>query len=138
MQSKSEGNEIFVKVEYGEDVKNVLGSVLEKYQITSGEVAWGIGKLKDMELGYHNGHEYVRKTFTEGHEIVSFHGSIASVEPRFHIHCAGAGPDHGVVGGHFFGGIADPLMEIKIHRFEDINIVREKYPKSGLMEATIL
>lgn len=138
MQIKSEGNIIMMKVEFGEDVKDCLNSALERFQISSGEITWGLGKIRNLEIGYHDGKEYVRKTFDEGLEIVSFHGSIASVEPRFHIHCAGAGPDHSVVGGHFFSGIAEPLMEIRITRFDEINIVREKSQKSGLMEAKLI
>ena len=138
MQAKSEGNTIMVKVEYGEDVKDAINSVLDKFHISSGEVTWGLGKIRDLELGYHDGSDYIRRVFKEGLEIVSFHGSIASVEPRLHVHCAGAGPDHLVVGGHFFGGIAEPLLEMRITRFEDINIVREKSQKSGLMEAKLI
>ncbi len=138
MQAKSEGNRIMVKAEYGEDVKDVINSVLDKFHISSGEITWGLGKIRDLEIGYHDGKDYLRRVFRDGLEIVSFHGSIASVEPRLHIHCAGAGPDHALVGGHFFGGIAEPLLEMSITKFDEINIVREKSQKSGLMEARLI
>ncbi len=138
MQSKSEGNKIFLKIEYGEDIRDCLNSVLEKYHISSGEIEWGLGAAKNLEIGYYTGTEYIRKTYEGPLEMVVFHGSIASVEPRFHIHCSGAGADHIMVGGHFFSGTAIPLMEISITKFDQINIVREKSQKSGLMEATLL
>ncbi len=136
MLSKIEGNNILVKMEKGEEILPTIAKAVEKYGDVSGTVVFGIGMIRKLEVGYFNGTEYEKKIYPENLETVSFHGSIAENEPRFHIHVACANREHNVVGGHLFSGIADPLLEIQITKLDDIRFRREKNPKSGLMELT--
>ena len=134
MQIQKEQNEIFVKLERGEDVLQTLTDVISSNGVSSGEIIWGIGMIRNLQVGYFNGKEYEKETFEKALEVVSFHGSIAENEPRFHIHTSCAGRDHGVVGGHLFGGIADPLLEVRIRKFSGIKATRQDNPKTGLRE----
>lgn len=134
MQIKKEGQDIFAKLEKGEDVLEELSKIVSSNDIKTGEVIWGIGMIRNLQIGYFNGREYEKETFERALEVVSFHGSIAENEPVFHIHSSCAGQDHRVVGGHLFGGIADPLLEVRIRIFEKIRAVRENNPKTGLKE----
>lgn len=134
MLMQKDKNEFFVKLERGEDVLDTLTGVLEKNEITSGEVIWGVGMIRKLQVGYFNGKEYEKEIFDKALEVVSFHGSIADNEPRFHIHTSCAGQDHHVVGGHLFGGVADPLLEVRIRKFENIKATRKDNPKTGLRE----
>lgn len=134
MQIKKEGLDIFAKLEKGEDVLKELANIVSSHGIRSGEIIWGIGMIRNLQIGYFNGKEYEKETFEKALEVVSFHGSIAENEPVFHIHSSCAGHDHGVVGGHLFGGQADPLLEVRIRIFETIKAVREDNPKTGLRE----
>lgn len=136
MLSKIEGQNILVKMEKGEEILPTITMVVEKYGVASGTVVFGIGMIKNLEVGYFNGTEYEKKIYPENLETVSFHGSIAENDPRFHIHAACANRDHNVVGGHLFSGIADPLLEIQITKLDDVKFRREKSQKSGLMELT--
>ena len=94
--------------------------------------------IKGLQVGYFNGKEYEKELFHDNLEVVAFHGSIAEDEPRFHIHSACAGKNHGVVGGHLFGGVADPLLEISISVFEKIRAERKVNPSSGLKEINLI
>ncbi|MCW6169039.1 MAG: DUF296 domain-containing protein [Thermoplasmatales archaeon] len=138
MQHFLDRRELFLKIEKNESVQNEILGALNLYEIMSGEVTFAIGMIRNLEVGYFDGKEYLKKMYPENLEIVSFHGSIAENEPRLHIHCAGANKDHSVVGGHFFSGVADPLLEVKITKFDGIKLGREKNPASGLSELTIL
>jgi len=138
MQHFLDKRELFLKIEKDESVQNEILGALNLYEIFSGEITFAIGMIRNLDVGYYNGKEYVRKVFPENLEIVSFHGSIAENEPRLHIHCAGANLEHNVVGGHFFSGIADPLLEVKITKYDGLKLGREKNPQSGLSELKIL
>ncbi|MEM0133912.1 MAG: DUF296 domain-containing protein [Thermoplasmatales archaeon] len=136
MISDIEKNYIVVKLEKGDDVGESITQVLDDYGIFSGLIEYGIGMVRDLEIGYWNGKEYERTKLQMSGEVVSFHGTISSNEPRLHIHTSVALKDHSVKGGHFFSGIADPLMEIHIIRLEEIVLKRELNSNSGLRELT--
>lgn len=137
MISDIEKNYIVVKLEKGEDVGESIIEALEDYGIFSGLVEFGIGMIRDLEIGYFNGKEYEKVKLPMPGEVVSFHGSVSTNDPRLHIHVSVALKDHTVKGGHFFAGIADPLMEVQILRLEEIVLKRELNPNSGLKELTI-
>ncbi len=134
MISDIEKNYIILKIEKGEDIEESLNQVIEDYAIFSGLVVFGIGMIRDLEIGYWNGKEYIREKMKESGELVSFHGSITSNDPKLHLHVAVALSDHLVRGGHFFSGKADPLMELYILRLEEIVLKREKNEVTGLNE----
>ena len=124
MMHRRENDTIILKVEDGEDVLETLGRIAEFYRVESGTIQWGIGMLHDIEIGYFNGKEYEKKKYDESAEIVSFHGSIAANDPRFHIHTSFAGRDHAVHGGHLFSAKVGPLLEVEIHVVNTIRISR--------------
>jgi|YelNatPaOPRAMG01_1025707.scaffolds.fasta_scaffold00234_10 predicted DNA-binding protein with PD1-like motif len=137
MLHRRENDTIIIKMESGEDVLESLGRIAEFYRIESGTIQWGIGMLHDIEVGYFNGKEYEKQKYVESAEIVSFHGSIASNDPRFHVHLSFAGRDHAVHGGHLFAATVDPLLEVEIHVVSTINISRVINKNSGLKEISI-
>lgn len=138
MQVKREGNRIFAKLEKGEDVLEKLSQIVAGQDVKNGEILWGVGMIKGLQVGYFNGKEYEKETYRDNLEVVSFHGSIAENEPKFHIHTSCAGRNHGVVGGHLFGGMADPLLEVSISVFDKIRAERKINPASGLKEIDLI
>ena len=138
MQIRREGNRIFAKLESGENVLEMLEKIVKEQKVRSGEILWAIGMIKGLQVGYFNGKEYEKELFKDNLEVVSFHGSIAEGDPRFHIHSACAGKSHGVVGGHLFGGVADPLLEVSISVFDNIRAERKVNPSSGLKEINLI
>ena len=137
MLSREDSGFVMLKIERGEDILEALDKATRIHGITNGAVQWGIGMFAGVEIGYFNGKEYVKEIFDEPAEIVSFHGSIAHTEPRFHIHTSFAPSDHIVKGGHLFHGVANPLMEIEIQKFSLIRMERKLNEATGLKELDI-
>lgn len=137
MKHARENETIIVKLELGDEVLKSLEKVVAAYGVRSGTIQWGIGMLHDIVVGYFNGKEYEKDTYKDSAEIVSFHGSIAASEPRFHIHTSFAAKDHTVHGGHLFSAVVAPLLEIEIHVLSTIHISRKLNESSGLKEMDI-
>ncbi len=137
MQSNVENNIITVKFEANEDVLSNLNILVDKYSIKSGFIDMGIGMIKNLKIGYWDINKYDELLIEDRSELVAFHGSIADDRNRFHIHIGVARKDHGLYGGHFFSGTADPLMEVKITKFDNIEFTRKYNPVSTLNELEI-
>ncbi len=137
MQDNIENNLIVAKFEAGEDVIENLNKLVDKYNIKSGFIDMGIGMIKGLRIGYWNIDKYDELDIEDRSELVAFHGSIADDKNRFHIHIGVARKDHQLYGGHFFSGIADPLMEVKITKFEEVKFTRKYNAKSTLNELEI-
>ncbi|AAT43340.1 PPC domain-containing DNA-binding protein [Picrophilus oshimae] len=137
MQHKIENNVIFAKFESGEDIINDLDSLVSFYKIRSASIDFAIGMMKNARFAYWNIDHYDETFIDERIELVSFHGSIADDEIKYHIHMAGAKNDHRIYGGHFISGIADPLMELRITVFNDIKLKRSFNDDSHLREIKI-
>lgn len=138
VQSAIEGNLVMAKFSDGEDVFESLDAVARAHGIESGAVLWGIGMLREFEIGYLGPQGYEKKTYNEPHELLAFHGSITMrADPRFHIHVAAAGRDHGVVGGHLFRARACVVNEVCLERFATVRLSRRHNPKTTLNELEI-
>ncbi len=137
MISREEGDLIFVKLQRDDSVMQSLEKVCDQYSIKNGLVVWGIGMFRTADFGYFDGKQYQHKIIETPGEVVSFHGSIASSDPRFHIHASMAMKDHGVVGGHLFNAVVSPLMEIQVTRLRGIHLTRKLNELSGLKEIEV-
>lgn len=129
-----EGNStIAIRMFDGEDFMESIKIVCKNYKIDSATIS-GIGMFRNVELGYFNGIEYVKKTFEGLSEIISLQGSISVTESEgdvvIHVHTAIGLHDYTVVGGHLINGILFN-GEIFIERLHNINLLR-KDEKTGL------
>jgi predicted DNA-binding protein with PD1-like motif len=129
-----ENNNIFAKLDKDEEVFTSIEKIAGICRIKGAIIVSGIGMLKNFEIGYFNGTEYIKEKYEKNHELVSFHGTIAATDPKLHIHVALAGPDHRLIGGHLFTGIVDPLLELYIVKTEKTVFTREFNKGSGLKE----
>lgn len=130
MEFKTDANIVVVKLEHGEDLFKELGNVIISTSISSGMIVSGIGMLKNAELGYYNGKNYISKKFEKSVELVGLHGSI--VENTFHIHCSIADNKHRVYGGHLFKAQVSNICEILILKLENIKLKRVLDKKTRL------
>lgn len=138
MQSSEEGLFIVVKLDKGEKIFDSLIEVIEKHDIKSGLVLSGIGMLKDVKLGYYSAEEHSSKTFEEPRELVAMHGSITTGEETvIHLHCALAGEDYAVIGGHLMEAEVAVIAEIVIAKLSEIVLGREFNPETGLKELSV-
>ncbi|MGC8628876.1 MAG: PPC domain-containing DNA-binding protein [Candidatus Micrarchaeia archaeon] len=135
MISKSEGNLVLAKLDAGEDLFDSLLLLKKKYGIKSGYVVFGIGALKNFELGYFNKKtgQYAKATYRQAHELLALHGSIAEAEQSFHLHAALGDSKHKVIGGHLFAGVADPLVELLVLKTRT-KMIRKENKATGLNE----
>lgn len=138
MRSSEEGLFIVVKLDKGERIFNSLTEVIEKHDIRSGLVLSGIGMLSNVKLGYYSGEEHSSKTFEKPRELVAMHGSITTGEETvIHLHCALAGENYEVIGGHLMEAEVAVIAEIVIAKLSEIVLGREFNPKTGLKELSV-
>jgi len=138
MQSSDDGDVVIAKLDDGDDLLHSIDALAAEHRIPNGVVLWGIGMLRDFELGYFNGKEYERATYAEPMELLALHGSYAAkADPRTHVHVAAAGRDHRVVGGHLFRATVAVLNELCLRRLSRTELARVHNPRSGLKELTI-
>lgn len=138
MQTKQEGNTILVKLSDGEDLFPSLEEAARTHSLENGAVMWGIGMLKDFEVGFYGPMGYEKKIFDGRHELIALHGSIAMrADPKLHLHVAVGRPDHTVHGGHLFHAKACMVNEICIVRFEDIRMTRVLNETTKLRELVL-
>ena len=138
MKSAGERGLVMAKLEDGEDLFASLSTVVKEHGIGSGAVLWGIGMVRDFEVGYYDGKAYRRRAFAEPHELLALHGSLTpSADPPLHLHVAAGGPTHAVVGGHLFRATVNVLSELCLAPFESIRLGRALSPRSGLRELTV-
>jgi len=135
MESRREGNTIFLKLSDGEDLFPNLETACRDHHIESGSVLWGIGMLQDFEIGFFGSNGYNKTVFSNRHELLGLHGSIAmQAEPRIHLHATVGRPDHSAIGGHLFRAKAAVVNEIQITRFDTMRFNRRFNEKTGLRE----
>ena len=138
MPGKEENGFVALKLDHGEDFFNCLIQAIEDFDIKSGYILMGIGMLKDSEIGFFGGTEYITKHLAEPHELISMQGSISTKEEVIiHIHCSLAGPDHKLIGGHLNNGTVNVINEILIKKVEEIELGRTLNPNTGLKELYI-
>ncbi len=137
MKCATVSNNIVCKLDAGEKVDESLVKIINRYSIKAGAILWAVGMIQDAEIGYMKGGSYKKNVMDQTMEVVSFHGSIAADEPLSHVHVSLADEDHNVHGGHFFSGIANPLLEIHIQKFDSIVMRRRLNDNSGLKELHI-
>ena len=135
MESRQEGNTIFLKLSDSEDLFPKLETACRNHHIESGSVLWGIGMLQDFEIGFFGSNGYNKTVFSNRHELLGLHGSIAmQAEPRIHLHATVGRPDHSAIGGHLFRAKAAVVNEIQITRFDTMRFNRRFNEKTGLRE----
>ncbi len=138
MRSAADSGLVMAKLDDGEDLFASLAMIVKEHGIGSGAVLWGIGMVRDFEVGYFDGKQYRKQAVAEPHELLALHGSLTpAADPPFHLHVAAGGPTHAVVGGHLFKATVNVLNELCLARFDSIRLGRALSPRSGLRELVV-
>ena len=127
---RSHKDTIIAVLEDGDDFFQSLDSIIAEHKIRSGIVLFGIGMLRDFELGYFDGTAYEFKKYNEPHEAIALHGTIA--EGGIHIHAGLSGPDHVIKGGHLNSATVNVTLELSIMRLDTVKMERKINPENGL------
>jgi hypothetical protein len=128
------GKRLLVRVDRGEDVMEVLGTVAAEKKVEAGRVS-GIGALRDAEIGFFDveRREYLRGTLPGSWELLSLEGNISLRDGGAmpHIHVILGNAECECRGGHLFSGIVSVTGEIFIERL-DGTLAREMDPEVRL------
>ena len=124
------GDDMVVRLADGEDFAAALAAV----PIDSGVIVGGIGMLKNVRLGYWNGHSYEEHCINEPGELLSAQGTLAAGPEGRAVHChvSIARRDGTVCGGHLIAAEASTTTEIVLRVFRGIRLVRRPDP-NGLL-----
>jgi len=130
MQQSRSGQVHILRLDDGEDI---LESILKSARDSRSTmlICTGLGMITDFELGYFEKGAYVRRSFTEPHELLSLQGAISGYgEHRVHVHAAVADKEHRMFGGHLLGGKVWISNEIGILRLDGVRSTRDISPET--------
>ena len=135
MESRREGDTIMLKLSDGEEVFPGLEATARDHGVESGAVLWGIGMIREFEIGFFGPKGYEKTLVSDPHELLGLHGSLAMrAEPSIHLHVVVGRRDHAAIGGHLFRAKAAVINEIQIRRFDKIVLDRRLNEATGLRE----
>ncbi len=121
MQFKQHDNTYFVYLEKGEYVVKELTNFCKEHNISNGYIT-GIGAMNNIELGAYdsNSKEYIKKTFKEDHELITYQGNIMLLDekPFIHAHITIGNHNMEIFGGHLFSMNVAVVGEFIIHKVE--------------------
>ena len=121
MQYKQHGNTYFTYLEKGESVVNILTNICKEQGIQNGSIQ-GIGAVNNIEIGSYDtkSNKYIKKTFKEDHELISYNGNIMLLndEPFIHAHCTIGNHNMEIFGGHVFSMNIAVVGEFIIQKIE--------------------
>lgn len=120
---------VMIKLDHGEDILESIAQTIKEERSTL-LVVTGLGMISDFELGYFDQGSYIKKTFSEPHELLALQGSISTEgASRIHIHATVANKEHEAFGGHLMRGRAWMSNEIGMLRLERVASVRSFDPE---------
>ena len=129
MQQGRSGQVHILRLDDGEDI---IDSILKSARDSRSTmlICTGLGMITDFELGYFEKGEYISKSYSEPHELLSIQGVISGYgDHRVHIHVSVADREHRMFGGHLLRGKAWMANEIGILRLDGVRSTREIDPE---------
>ena len=107
METRAEGDLLFVKMAPGEEIVEALIDACRMHDINTAVVLSSIGQLEKFKLGYFvEKGDYSPTYFEKPHELVSISGMINRIEESYipHLHASLGSLDKNLVGGHLIEG----------------------------------
>lgn len=121
MQFKQHDNSYLVYLKKDEPVVDVLTEFCKEHNILNGHIS-GIGAVNNIELGYYDSKagEYIKKTFIEDHELITYQGNIMLLddEPFIHAHITIGNHNMEIFGGHLFSMNVAVVGEFIINKID--------------------
>ena len=122
MIQATNGRELVLRLRDGDD----LVASLRGLAVDSAVIAAGIGMVRNLRLGYWNGHAYCETGVAEPCELISMQGTIAASSngPFVHCHVSVAGRDGTARGGHLLAATVENTAEIALLLVPGIRLER--------------
>jgi uncharacterized protein len=135
LDTRREGHTVLMKLSDGEDLFPSIEAAARQHRFEDGTVLWGIGMIRDFEIGFFGPEGYQKTVFSDRCELLGLHGSISlRADPKIHLHVTVGRPDHRAVGGHLFRATTAVVNEIQLQGFDGIRLNRRFNEKTGLRE----
>jgi len=132
MQQSKSGQVHILRLDDGEDILESILKWVGDLRSTM-VICTGLGMITDFELGYFHQGEYVSKSYSEPHEILSIQGVVSGYgDHRVHIHVAVADREHRMFGGHLLRGKVWMSNEIGMLRMDGVRSTRAINPEKGV------
>jgi len=129
MEVARSGSCMILRLAHGEDILESVKSATEKEKHTM-MITAGLGMIVGFELGYFDRGTYLKKSFSEPHELLSMQGSVSGEgDNRIHIHVTVADKEHEAFGGHLLGGKVWMSNEISLLLLEGVRSHRAVDPE---------
>jgi len=135
MTSALQGGNIVARFKDGEDLHASILALLKEHGYDAGLVVFGIGMLRDFELGFFDGKKYHPIQFHDPMELVALHGTIAG--ENIHLHAGVADQEHELHGGHLATATVNVTCEIMIKGLDQIFLTREPNRETGLTDLAV-
>ena len=116
MDLRRVGDDVFLRLDPDEEIHATIQSLAE-HGITSAVITSGIGRVRDVEVGYLDSTGTYQTVIHAGPmELVSTQGNLApsSDGPFTHIHSIFSDDDHVVHGGHLISATIEVVAEIHL------------------------
>ncbi|MBT3179741.1 MAG: DUF296 domain-containing protein [Candidatus Marinimicrobia bacterium] len=121
MQYSQDGKDFFVYIEKNEKVMTNLAKFCLDHNIVNGKIS-GIGAVKLTEIGVFDteNKKYIRKSFDDVLELLSFEGNVTLKDgiPFVHTHIVLSNQEMQTIGGHLFETTIAAVGEFFIRKFE--------------------
>ncbi|MDD3627224.1 MAG: DNA-binding protein [bacterium] len=126
MDSRKDGNFIFIRMHEGENIFENLNKIMDEYKIITGIILSSVGMFENVELGYFNGKEYEKKIFSGCYELLSLQGNLTKQTDGnvIHLHSILGNEDTSVFGGHLLNASIKVTNEMII-MVSDVKITRK-------------
>jgi len=110
------GDDIFIRLDPGEEIHASIREVAEKEKIDAAAITSGIGRTRNNAYGFMNDeHIYQRWTLEEPCELVTLQGNFARLKDGggfTHLHATFTDNDVVVHAGHMFEATVEVVAEI--------------------------
>jgi predicted DNA-binding protein with PD1-like motif len=115
MKYRRESNQIFARLETGDDLHASVAELATRESIGGGFIS-ALGAVRDAVLGYYDldRREYVRRFFEEELEVASGNGTLSRLDgkPHLHLHAVLSDRECRAYGGHLFSAKAAATVEL--------------------------
>lgn len=131
MESISQDDRIFARLERGEEILSCLGDLRDEYEIENGFMQ-GIGAVDKVKLGNYNveEEEYREREFTGTFEVPSFSGNIGP--DKIHAHITVSDPSYTPKAGHCGMARVSGTFELIILTTSKNPLYHQYDPSTGL------
>ena len=134
MKYRRESQQVFIRLETGEDLHTSVVELAEREGITGGAVT-ALGAVRDVVLGYYNleRRDYDRTSVPGEVELASAVGTLSRLDGKPHLHLHAVVSDRGcrTYGGHLFSATTAATVELFV-RVADAPIERTPDEATGL------